>query len=199
MSLLGYQQALCDLIASPASCLQLRGGDTAVLDGYDLDDRDRRRLRTVVSQRGMSTACTLYRVNRITPIFTLLPLTCFLLGDDLIGEAEAFWQETVATDLQFSPEASRFAAFVRQRIEEGAVDNPYVEEVMELELALNRVNFAGRAERGETRVRFRHDPEALLGPLSRRQLPPEPPAEGEFWVVVDASGPEVELRAEGAG
>lgn len=199
MSLLGYQQALCDLIASPASCLRLRGGDTAVLDGYDLDDRDRRRLRTVVGQRGMSTACTLYRVNRITPIFTLLPLTCFLLGDELIGEAEAFWQETVATDLQFSPEASRFAAFVSQRIEERAIDNPYVEEVMELELALNRVNFAGPAERGETRVRFRHDPEALLGPLSRRQLPPEPPAEGEFWVVVDASGPEVELRAEGAG
>lgn len=198
MSLLGYQQALCDLIASPASCLRLRDGDASVLDGYDLDGRDRRRLEAVVAQRGMSTTCTLYRVNRITPIFTLLPLTCFLLGDGLIAEAEKFWEQTGGTDLQFSPEADRFAAFVRRRVEEGSIDNPYVEEVMELELALNRVAFAARRSREETRIPFRHDPVALLGPLSRRQLPVTPPEQGEFVVVVDVSEHDVELRAERA-
>lgn len=199
MALLGFQQALADLIASPALARRLRAGDETILGEYDLDDRDRRRLRGIVAQPGMATNCSVYRMNRITPIFTMLPMTCLLLGDALIEEAEHFWRATEGTDLQFRPETERFVSFLRERVATGMIDEPYLDEVMDLEVAVNRISLATRGEPDAVaRIRFRHDPVALLGPLTERRLPDVPPPEGDFYVVVDASGPEPELRFEAA-
>ena len=192
MTLLGYQQALCDLVASPSLCLRVRA-DAATLDAYDLTDRERRRLSTVVAQPGMSTSCTLYRVNRITPLYSYLPLTCALLGDDLIVEAERYWSQGKPGDLQFGPETQRFAQFLRDRFAAGALASPYVGEVLELELAANALRWG--ADPPRRTVRFAHEPEPLLAALAEDRAPPPELPEGDYLVELDASGGELRISA----
>lgn len=168
MSLLGYQQALCDLVASPQLCLGVRA-DRAALDGYDLTDRERDRIAAAVASRGMSVSCTLYRVNRITPLYSYLPLSCTLLGDGLVGQAEIYWREGKPEDLQFGPETVRFAGFLRRQLAAGAIDDPYLGEVLALELAVNAL----RRDPGSPprAVTFAHDPVPVLEALAAGRRP----------------------------
>jgi len=217
MTLLAYQQALCDLIASPRLCLEARADPEAALSSYDLAPRERRRLAAVVRQPGMSTSCTLHRVNRITPIYSYLSLTCFLLGDRLIREVEAFWSQGKPSDLQFGPESERFGRFLKRRLRAGSVRDPYLEEVLDFELAVNRLQAMSREGSrlpvapaiGDRQpefpsspsglhplvsvVRFRHEPLSLLEALSRGRRPDPEPERGRYFVALDASGGDLEL------
>ena len=58
VTMLGYQRALSDMIASPRLCLAVRRDAGEALAGYELSDRERGRLATVALQPGMSTSCT---------------------------------------------------------------------------------------------------------------------------------------------
>lgn len=198
MSLVGYQRALADLIASPELCLAVRADADRALASHELTPRERARLEAVVRQRGMSTSCTLYRVNRMTPIYSYLPLTCFLLGDDLIREAEAFWAEERPEDLQFGPETERFGRFLERRLASGAIADPYLDEVLEFELTTNRLQAQARHGDGEAAltalVEFRHEPLPLLEALADRRRPESEPARGRFFVELDASGETLQLR-----
>ncbi len=194
MTLLGYQRALSQMIASPAFCLTVRADAETALAEYDLTDRERTRLAAVAVQPGMSTSCTLYRVNRITPIATYLPLTSFLLGDALIEEAELFWAEGRPSDLQFGPETERFGSFLERRIAAGELRDPYLGEILELELAVNRVRVAGPGEPLAETVVFHHEPLPLLEALADGRRPATAPPEGFFELVVDASEGDVTLR-----
>jgi hypothetical protein len=91
MTAVAYQRALCDLIASPKLCLEVRRRPETALAPYELTARERRRLEAVVRQPGMSVSCTLYRVNRLTPLATLHPVSCRLLGSRFVVVAERFW------------------------------------------------------------------------------------------------------------
>jgi hypothetical protein len=190
MSLLGYQQALCDMVASPQLCLRVRAA-AAALDGYDLTKRERRRLAAVAAQRGMSTSCTLYRVNRIAPLHAYLPLTCTLLGDELIREAERFWGEGKPGDLQFGPETQRFGRFLQRRLQEGAIADPYLGEVLALELAANALRWG--AQPPTRTVPFVHEPVALLAPLADGRRPDHAVPPGDYAVVVDATESRITL------
>ena len=65
MSVASFQQALCDLIASPRLCRALRAAPEEVLANYELSARERARLCEVVWQRDMLRRdCSLYRANR---------------------------------------------------------------------------------------------------------------------------------------
>ena len=119
MSLDGFQRALADAVASPSRCLELRR-DGSILENYELDDRERRRLLAIVGHEGMSHNCTLYRANRLTPLARSLPRTCALLGDRLLPELEAFWAREPNTEIQFKLEAERFAHYLSERCNEGA-------------------------------------------------------------------------------
>ena len=211
-----FQQAICDLIASPDLCMVLIESPEEVLGRYDLSDRDRRRLIEVVQQPGMLVNCSLYRANRLSPIYNLVPHTCFLLGNALVDEATEFWKDFKETRLQFHEEVKRFADFLRRRVEMGFLQNPMLVEVLEYELALNefrytpRLDVLARLELNKTvasseskRVQlhplirvllFRHEPRRLLEFLDERRPPPYELAEGEFWVLLDGRGEEVETK-----
>lgn len=194
MSLHAFQRALCELIGSPDLCLAVRADASTFLGRYDLSPRERDRVLDIVWQRGMSTNCTLYRSNRVTPIYTLLHYTCVVLGDRLKEVLEAYWAATDLRDLEFKHEILRFARFLEDRMARNAIDDPFVEEVLAFELALNELRFAPRREmlrqwsdRPDTAgpathlrmhplmrvVRFRHDPEALLSALAEGRVPRE--------------------------
>lgn len=197
MTLAAFQLALTDLIASPSLCVEARVDPESALARYDLTPRERRRLAIVVAQPGMSTSCTLYRVNRITPIASYLPLSTALLGDRLLGEAERFWAEGRPEDLQFGPETERFASFLERRLADGELDDPYLLEVLSLELAVNRLRTTPEAERPRSvTVPFEHDPLPLLEALADGRRPGQEPLRGSFAVVVDGASGAIELLDE---
>lgn len=207
MSLLSFQKALTDLIASPQLCLQLRSDPTTVLLQYDLTSRERLRLQAVVYQQGMSVSCTLYRVNRITPVYTMLPYTCFLLGAQLIPVIEEFWAIDNRSDLQFKREISIFGEFLLQKLLGGELVNPYLREIVVMELAINELKFLPRNLLMENNneetglhplvrlVPFDHPPEALLTALANMQLPGQEDDTGEYWLMLDHREEELSFRA----
>jgi hypothetical protein len=211
VSVRGFQQALGALIASPELCVSLRSGGGDILDGYELTERERLRLETVVRQPGMSVNCTLYRVNRITPLYSMLPHTCMVLGERLTDEASGFWASE-STDMQFGPETERFAEFLRLRVSSGELQSPYLLETVDFELAVNALRFAPRLQQladlrsrhaGEgwelnpliRVVRFAHDPGVLLEWLAQDRVPPPGLEQGDFYLQLDAGGAELALRA----
>jgi hypothetical protein len=187
MSVASFQQALCDLIASPPLCRALRAGDEGVLANYELSARERTRLCDVVRQRGMSTNCSLYRANRVTPLYMILTYTLRSLGDQLRSLLDEFWDAKIYQDGQFSSEVERFAVFLRKRIAEGIVSSPFSAELLEFELELNALKCAPRKQLLREvealsapgldtpcrihplarLVRFHHDPAALLDAAAR--------------------------------
>lgn len=211
MSLQGYQNALARLIASPERCLAARADPAATLAGFDLDERERRRLAAVVWQPGMSVSCTLYRVNRITPIYSLLPLTCKALGDRLLPVAERYWTRDRRTDLQFGHEIERFAAFLRDEIATGTLAaEEWLPDVLAFEIAVNRLRYLPRQRLLEEAaaavdrrhpprlhplvavVAFSREPSALLEALAGDGSV-GPAQGGEHYLCLDGRGPEVEL------
>lgn len=115
MTLAAYQNALADLVASPAAVRAVRDGDTGLLDGYDLTPRERARLVAVAAHPGMATNCMLYRAHRTVPLARLLPRTVGALGERMRATVDAFWAATPDTMIQFEEEARAFAAFVARR------------------------------------------------------------------------------------
>ena len=211
MTMEAFQRAMCDLIASPDLCVTLLQSPEEVLGRYDLSDRDRKRLVEVVQQPGMFVNCSLYRANRLSPIYNLVPHTCFLLGDSLLTEATEFWNGFRETRLQFHDEVKQFGEFLRLRLDMGLLQNPMLAEVLEYELALNEFRYTPRLEvlarlevnravAGESvklhpliRVLlFRHEPRRLLKFLDERRPPPYDVEEGEFWLLLDGKGEDVE-------
>jgi hypothetical protein len=212
MSLREFQRAMSDLIASPGLCLRLREEPERVLATYTLTAREQRRLTTVVSQRGMSVNCSLYRVNRVTPIYTLLPLTCRLLGDAMRAEMEAFWSDYRETDLLYRGEVQRFGEFLRGRLERERGANQLLADVLEFELALNELRFLPRrrlldevekgAPVGGGRLRahplvralaFRSDPALLLEALGHQDYPADSRRRGDTYLLLDGRRAELEF------
>jgi hypothetical protein len=190
MSLTSFQQALCDLIASPDLCRALRASPEDVMANYELSARERRRLVEAVWQRGMSTNCSLHRSGRVTPLYTLLYGTCRSLGDQFGPLLDEFWNSRNYRDGQYQGEVERWAAFLRQRIADGTVSSPFTAELLEFELALSSLSFAPRKKwLGEMAglpapgpdtpcrlhplariVTFRHDPATLLAAATQGEL-----------------------------
>ncbi len=203
MSIASFQRALCELIASPGLCLALRAAPEPLLANYELSPRERKRLMEVVWQRGMSTNCTLYRSNRVTPIYTLLSYTCLSLGGQFGGLMDQFWEAREYGDGQFHSEVERFGAFLRQRIANGAIASPFAGELLEFELAMNELEFGPRKEvlcevarrlppQDDTLcqlhplariVRFKHSPALLLGAAAAGDLPPDLPLQETLVIL----------------
>jgi hypothetical protein len=204
MSIAAFQRALCDLIASPELCLALRANPEPTLASYELSVRERERLTAVVRQRGMSTNCTLYRSNRITPIYTLLPFTCRSLGAQFGGLIEQYWAGENYKDGQFKSEVERFGDFLRRRIAARSVASVFTREILAFELARHALEFGPRKsvlrELAELPplepnkpcrlhplarlVRFDHDPALVLAAFARGSTPPADLPGAEAFVVL---------------
>jgi hypothetical protein len=215
MSLQDFQKAVCDLVASPDLCRVLLRDPQLVLRRYELSQLECRRLVDMVQQRGMSVNCTLYRFNRITPLYTLMPLTSFVLGDRFMPEVERFWESFRETGLRFKQEIDRFGDFLCTRLSKGEIDNPLLGETVEFELATNDLRFsqrhrilqdlgpctdvatASRALRLHPMVKvvsFQHDPSELLRQLKERRLLLDRLVTGEYWLVIDLLQEELQVR-----
>ena len=214
MSLSAFQRALSDLSASPRLCHALQAQPDRLFRSYQLTSRERHRLVDIARQPGLTVHCGLYRVNRITPVYTLLPLTCTALGNDLRLAAERYWAAQEDLDLQFRREISRFATFLKDQLQRNEIVNPFLEEVLDFEMAANALRYLPRREirrmlsdlqsfEGPARlglhpltrvVRFAHEPSRLIAFLKARQ-PIQDLAEGEFYLLLQAIREELIVKS----
>ena len=193
-----FQRALSGLIACPDTCSKMRDGDETWLDNYVLSSLERRRLGDVARQRGMAVCCTLYRANRLAPLWTLLPHTCLILGADLARETHLFWQTSPANEMRVYEESERFARFLRERLGFGALENPFLRETVDFETACNALRFAAspsdkqNSSLPETRtVTFRHDPATMLRCFRDEQTPPADLSSGKFFLKLETRAGEI--------
>jgi hypothetical protein len=167
----------------------------------------------VVWQRGMSTNCSLYRSNRVTPLYTMLNFTCRSLGDQFRPLLDQFWDAKDYQDGQFQSEVERFGSFLRERIADGVLSNPFTAELLEFELALNDLAFAPRQQLlGEIAclpppdpdtpcrlhplarlVRFQHDPTALLAAAARGEISSSNIPRQDTLIVLDIMNDDVRV------
>ena len=208
MALASFQRALFDLIAQPALCMQAKENPGILSDRYELTPKEFNRLHSVIRQKGMATNCTLYRINRVTPLYTLMPYTCKLLGDDLLPLLVAFWEMHGRTNLQFKDEVMLFAEYLQLSILKGVVRIPFLEEVLDFESKINELRYqkvevaAEEAAGAYTLnpvirvVPFRHAPQALFDLLTSD----EPLKQsfdiqtGEYYLLLEQNGDEIEMK-----
>jgi hypothetical protein len=195
MSIAEFQRAFADLIASPERCVQLREGVTDVLADYDMTRRERKRLETMVHDEAMSVNCSLYRVNRLIPVYSVLPHSCRLLGDRLMQELDAFWAASRHATLQYRWESWRFGLWLEERIATRRLPGGPVEDAIRLEMALFDTQAAARNGNGgswQRVVLLRYDPDELLDPM----IPAEElqPLASGVTVLIDATGKQLAVR-----
>lgn len=143
-----FQQALADLVASPALCNEVRHNPALLRDRYQLTDRECGRLEQIVNHPGMACNCMLYRANRLAPLALNLPGLVKALGPDLRPVLDAFWQDSSKTDVHFYVESYRFCEFVAREIARGRTFNADVAPALEHEMAV----LAERLEASHTEI-----------------------------------------------
>jgi hypothetical protein len=176
MSLPEFQRATAELVASPQRCLRARADfDTETRD-YTLTDRERRRLRAILHDPAMSVNCALYRVNRMVPLLSTLPLTCRHLGATMKSELNEFWREHPDACPRFDVEARRFGVWLYRRVAEGARAPGPLLDALRFELAVFEATTAG----GVRWVRFDHEPYGVLHPPASADPLPAPE-----WLLIE--------------
>ncbi|HSB92206.1 MAG TPA: hypothetical protein VLC28_03775 [Flavitalea sp.] len=141
MSLPTFQRAFYDLIANPAFCIEAKNNPLLLSEKYDLTAKELTRLNSIIWQKGMSTNCTLYRVNRVTPIYTLMPYTCKLLGDEILPILNEYWLDHARTKLQYKDEVTLFCNFLRYKLECGMLNIQYLDDILNFEATVNEIRY----------------------------------------------------------
>lgn len=116
-----FQQALADLVASPPLCNAVRADETVLAQRYCLSERERARLQAMARHRGMQAACSVYRMNRITPLMMNLRATLQALGERLPGLCSRYWAEHASGHTHFYLESARFCEWLAPQL---AADDP---------------------------------------------------------------------------
>lgn len=191
MSLSEFQRAFGDLIASPQLVLHVRRDPSAALSLYVLSDRELKRLSAMCADEAMSINCTLYRVNRLVPIYSVLPRTCMMLGARLENELTEYWRSERDSTLQFHRQSVRFAEWLRARRSAGTLQGGPWEDALRFELTVFEVRTAPsepgagtvESERRRRTVVFHYDPEWVINgePSSEAPLLDVPIA-----IIIDA-------------
>jgi hypothetical protein len=210
MSLRAFQRAMVDLAAIPTLVRRVLNDGAAALADYDLTPVEQARLVSAAGQRGMRMNGMLYRNGRLSPLVSQLPGTFHVLGYRLREVAEAFWAENPRVARGVPGEIRRFAAFLRRRMADGALDDALLAEVLDwemetYELALlpperTRESVADAAARARPDAplrphplvgvaRFSREPFVVMrGLAQKRPLPYDDAAPGEYHVLVDFRG-----------
>ena len=192
MSLKAFQQALVDLTLAPKSFRALRRGESGLLDLYDLNERERKRLLEISRQPGMAMNCSLARGNRLELLVAAFPMACTLLKPLLPRLLDELWEEYQPDNYQLFGEEDAFAAFIARKIDQGELSVEYLSEIFAYELVCRDLAIRLETNTGaepllEAIVEFEHPPDQLLAPLSELLPPPRGLPSGAFQARVRLS------------
>lgn len=117
--LVELQQALVDLTSSPELVDQVRADPAILRARYQLTDREAARLVAIARHRGMAAACTVYRMNRLSPLAMNLRETLRAIGPGLRDLMSTYWRDHPRGHAHFFLESARFAGWLRDQIGAG--------------------------------------------------------------------------------
>ena len=116
MSIRTFQSMLARMVADPEFRDRVRNREDGALDA-DLTPLETERLRSVAASRGLDAHRTLHKSFRLGKLYTLLPFTCVLLGDDrLAAEVGLYWASHIPTSFYFLGEAIEFCDHLLARM-----------------------------------------------------------------------------------
>jgi hypothetical protein len=143
-----FQQALSDITASPALCVELRKDPALLSRRYRLTERESGRLLGIARHPGMSAACTVYRMNRLAPLAMNLRGTLRALGPALRGVIDLYWGDHPRGHAHFYIESARFADWLARRIDGGLAVGASVPGELARETALVRAALCASCTEG---------------------------------------------------
>lgn len=166
MSLERFQETMVRLIVDPDYRDRIADGREARDEG--LTERETARLRRIAADPGLDINRTLHKGFRLGKLRGLLPFTCRLLGTRrLCGELARFWRDHPPASFYFLPEAVDFCDWLARR----RLRMRYLDDVVAYERATLELERARTGPPPEQRIRFRHDPTALLTALAQGRRP----------------------------
>jgi len=216
MALAGFQRALAAIVMAPSLRAEVAALTPpelpAALAGFELTERERRRLHAVARDPGLKVTTVLHRATRLSMLTNTMPRTSRLLNEPGLRElVYRFWREHPPTSIVYVREATRFAQFLRGLLSSGEIIHALLGEVLEAELAILELGKAGRvaptsrAPPGKEALEeeleqarpllgpwcrvlpFRHEPLAVLRALDEDRTPTGLP-EGEHYLVLECVG-----------
>jgi hypothetical protein len=218
MSLLGFQQALSELVMSPEFCSKVKTDPERSLSAFDLTPLEHQRLAILATQPGLGIGTTIHRSFRLSMLVSTLPKTCTLLEFHGIKEImHAYWRTQLPRNFYYEQEATRFGEFIFAQLKLGSLQSEFLEEILRFELAvLSLTRFThGQLPNNERSghsaqqtdfpylnplyriVFFRHEPEILLTALNKGRMP-EHVTQGNYYLLL-ARSPENQLQIEQVG
>lgn len=141
MSLRSFQEALAEIITSPQIGHAYQSDPALLERKYTLTGKERDRLLHMIRQKGMRTNYMLYQMNRLTPLTMFMAYTLKILHPQLMSILHPFWKAYPKTSFQFKDEIAYFSAFLKEKIADGSLDLPYLEDVIRIEDAVNHIRF----------------------------------------------------------
>lgn len=207
MALLGFQQALSELVISPEFCFQVLTSPEQALRVYNLTTLEYQRLVFLAQLPGLDIGRMLHRSFRLSMLVNILPKTCILLNFHNLNQVvEVFWQTQPSRNFYYEQEAVRFGQFLLAQLEQGKLQNEFLEEILRFELCvlfLTKLIPEQVASNNSLKIEvlkdsfadlnpqyrivfFRHEPNSLLTTLSKDQIP-EPGLQGEYYLLLTMS------------
>jgi hypothetical protein len=138
----------------------------------DLTEVERKRLATILDDKGLDATRKLHKSFRLTKLYSALPLTRRLVRPTRLAELiSSFWQANPPVSHYFIDEAIAFCDFLQDRIQSG-LRVKYLAEIVRYEranLSLRRPQNANARE--SVNVEFGYDPIVLFGKLANGTRP----------------------------
>jgi hypothetical protein len=208
MSLRGFQQALAELVMSLEFCSAVKADPQQALAGFELSPIERERLVALARAPGLKIGTMIHRSFRLSILANFLPQTRVVLGIQGFKEVvHDYWNAQPPRNLYYEQEAVRFGEFVLAQLEQGRIQNEFLEEVLALELAVLSLarNLGGTSDERRTSsdprtcfpdlhagcrmIVFRHEPAALFEALGEGRVPEDAPR-GRYYLLLDRSASE---------
>jgi hypothetical protein len=207
MALLGFQQALSELVMSPEFCFQVLTTPEQALRIFDLTSREYQRLVFLAQLPGIGIGRMLHRSFRLSMLVNILPKTCTLLNFQNLNQVfDIYWQIQPPRNFYYEQEAVRFGEFLLAQLEQGLLQNEFLEEILRFELCvLFLTKFIPKQGAGDNSFKmgvlkdsfpdlnpkyrivfFRHQPNNLLTTLSESRMP-EAGLQGEYYLLLTMS------------
>ncbi len=175
MSQQAFQQTLTRLVIDPEfrDAFRAAAGKHNVTAGEgELTILERKRLESILDDRGLDATRTLHKSFRLTKLYAALPLTRRLIPTARLAElVGAFWKAHPPVSHYFIDEAIAFCDFVQGRVGAG-LRIKYLTEIVAYEranLILRRPQNAKVRE--PVQVEFQHDPMILFEQLTSGKTP----------------------------
>ncbi|WP_118972628.1 hypothetical protein [Taibaiella koreensis] len=184
MSLKSFQEALAEIISSPLIGQAYYKDPASLEQKYSLTEKERNRLLGMIQQKSMKANYMLYQMNRLTPLTMLMNYTLKIIHPQLMPLLHEFWKAYPRTSFQFKDEIGFFSDFLKKKIAAGQLDMPFLEDVLNIDDALNDIRF----DKDETS--YVNDDFFTLHPLARVvHLTYDATALVEAMVTYDAAQP----------